>query len=105
MHTDFNYADVDGNNILCEKADSAPTMEVPRRQHILPYLNGRPVRGVQRASSVEGWVDIAANLNCPHITRRIFGQVQLLWATPERRREFYFDGADNDTLTLIVNKE
>jgi hypothetical protein len=48
MHTDFNYADVNGNNVLCEKADSAPTMEVPRRQHILPYLNGRPVRGVQR---------------------------------------------------------
>jgi hypothetical protein len=45
-HTDFDYADVIGNNILSKNANPAPTMEVARREHIIPYLNGKPMKGV-----------------------------------------------------------
>jgi hypothetical protein len=85
-HTDFDYADAFGGDVLSPSADPRPP-GVFRRDHVVPYLNGKPVRLVQRASAAEGWMDVATRPFLGKFTRK-YGRVQLLRATPERLAEF-----------------
>lgn len=88
LHTDFEYATVleGGQNRLSPNAHSRPKGMSPFRDCILPYLNGKPQELVQTANAVEGWMDILENKSCA--VKRVYGDVQLLWSTPERKAEF-----------------
>lgn len=82
-HTDFLHGDVMGEFVPSDRSDS----NTYSRVDCIPYLNGKPVHLVQRASAVEGWMDVTIDLTTGQ-THRVYGAVQLLHATPKRRKEF-----------------
>lgn len=84
-HTDFLYGDLE-TGVLSPDADPAPNEYVYRRMDCLPYLDGKPVRYIQRAHAVEGWMDQIDPKT--EVITRLYGVVQILWATDERRAEF-----------------
>jgi hypothetical protein len=84
-HTDALYAHVEKPAILSPNAHPRPSGSSLKRDDFIPYLNGKAQKGVQEANAEEGWMNI--KLRQGSIVRK-YGDVQLLWITPERRAEF-----------------
>lgn len=84
LHTDLDYAHVDG--------------PYPRWQ-LIPYLDGKPLHFCQEANAKEGWADVfvfdhskneivCSNKDGSFLVDRLRGQVQIFFATAERLDEF-----------------
>lgn len=85
-HTDFDYADVYGTYIASRGQSPKPADASSNlRYQVMPYLDGRVMTRVQRANAVDGWLDVLTGCGA---TERVYGSVQILWSTPERRAEF-----------------
>lgn len=75
--SDFSYCHVD-------KPFRSKNGKIFQRGDCIPYFNGKCIRGVQEANSEEGWlVRLTGKGN-----EKIYGDVKLMIATPERRKEF-----------------